>query len=255
TPFGGPAIQWAKSALAGAGYYRFSPRQLATPVAYDPQRGVQMSSSGFGLAICLDELLGGDHSAFELLEKRLKLIFPQITQVKLKRARSAVVDSEATPSRSVQPTSWGKEICISFSNSPTPVPASQLSDGILLALAYLAILHSPQPPRVLLIEEPETGIYPPLLQNIVKILRDIVNGQSHTQVIMTTHSPYVLDDFQPEDVTLCRKDADGSVSVHPLSKYPSIKSQLSIFSLGELWVNDIDEIANGAEAPSEEPAK
>lgn len=249
------AVKWAQTAISGAAYYRFNPRRLALPVAYDPQRNVQMDPSGLGLPICLDDMLGNDHSAFELLETRLKTIFPQIKQIKLRRAITTVDDPETIAPGPVPPTAWGKEICISFSNSPTPVPASQVSDGILLALAYLTVLHSSQSPRALLVEEPETGIYPRLLQKILAILRDAVKEQEHSQVIMTTHSPYVLDEFKPEEVTLCRKEPDRSISVHPLSKSKTVQSQLDIFSLGEIWTSEDDESLAAADEPAKEPAQ
>lgn len=249
------AVAWAQSALGGVGYYRFNPRSLELPVAFEQLSSVQMDASGFGLAICLEDMLGTQRSNYIALEERFKSIFPQVREIQLRRGIAIAEDSRIPSTSPLPSAASGKEICFLFNGSPTPVPASQVSDGILLTLAYLVVLHAPQPPRVLLIEEPETGIYPPLLQNVVRILRDIVNGQSHTQVIITTHAPYVLDEFQPANVTLCRKDADGSISVHPLSKAKAIKKQLDVFSLGELWVDEIDGIAKGANVPSEAPAK
>ena len=58
---------------------------------------------------------------------------------------------------------------------------------------------------------------------------------------MTTHSPYLLDLFKPEEVTLCKKERDGSVSVHPLGLLPDVKKQLEVFNLGEIWTAEGDE--------------
>ncbi|MDB5293217.1 MAG: recombination protein, partial [Phycisphaerales bacterium] len=103
----------------------------------------------------------------------------------------------------------------------------------------------PKPPRVILVEEPENGIHPKRLGEVLGILRDLIQGQSHTQIVLTTHSPYVLDLFSPEEVTLCRKDEDGAISVHRLSESAAVREQLSVFGLGEIWAASGDEVLAG----------
>ena len=120
------------------------------------------------------------------------------------------------------------------------MPASQASDGSLLVLAYLTVLYLPQPPRLLLIEEPENGIHPKRLSDILEILRDLVHEQSHTQVVLTTHSPYVLDLFKPEEVTLCTKLDTGEIKTTRLSDSPKVMQQLDVFTLGEVWTSEGD---------------
>ena len=106
-----------------------------------------------------------------------------------------------------------------------------MSDGVLLVLAYLTIL----------VEEPENGMHPKRLQEVLGILRELVKEQSKTQVILTTHSPYVLDLFEPEEVSLCQMGEDGAVSVHRLSESQKVKEQAKIFTLGEIWTAEGDE--------------
>jgi len=112
---------------------------------------------------------------------------------------------------------------------------------MLLILAYLAVLHVPQPPRLLLVEEPENGIHPARLKEVLSILRDLVAEQSHTQVVMTTHSPYVVDSFQPEEVTLCHKGDDGAIQTRLLSQSKAVREQVDVFTLGEIWTGEGDE--------------
>ncbi len=146
----------------------------------------------------------------------------------------------------------GKGIYFEFVNSGELVAAAQASDGILLVLAYLAILYSPKPPRVLLIEEPENGIHHKRLNDVLGILRELVEEQSHTQVVMTTHSPYVVDQFRPDEVSLCMKGDDGAVRVHSLSTSSAVGRQSAIFSLGEIWTAEGDEdLARQAAPPAD----
>jgi predicted ATPase len=107
----------------------------------------------------------------------------------------------------------------------------------------LALIHSPNPPKVLLIEEPENGIYPKRLEEVISLIRrlqEAPSGRATPQIIMTTHSPYLLSSFRPEEVTLmARKDGTGPVQAHPLRDAPNIEERLGRgeFYLGELWYN------------------
>jgi predicted ATPase len=222
-------------ALQGVESFRWDARFLALPVAPDSKRRFRLEPSGFGLALLLDDILGFDRNRFIGLEQRFQAIFPAVKSIKLipePAYKSPVDDPEQVPKLQ---RSDGKGLYFEFEGNRKPVPARQVSDGILLILAYLALLQLPIPPRVLLVEEPENGIHPGRLQDVLKILRELVGEQSRTQVVLTTHSPYVVDLFQPEEVTLCQKQPDGSVSVRRLSESRTVREQLDVFTLGEIW--------------------
>jgi predicted ATPase len=227
-------------ALTGIQYYRWSPRFLALPVAPSSDRQAPMESSGFGLALCLDDILGDSRDRFAKLENRFKKIFPQIESIKLKYEpafKSPTNDSEDIP---LLQRAEGKGIYFQLSGADQLIPASQASDGTLLVLAYLAILYLPKPPRLVLVEEPENGIHPKRLEDLLSIIRDLVKEQNYSQVIMTTHSPYVLDLFEPEEVTLCQRKQDGSTTARRLSESAKILEQSGLFTLGEIWTAEGD---------------
>jgi predicted ATPase len=232
-------------ALSGVHFHRWEPRLLALPAAPDSNRRFRMDPSGFGLVLCLDDILGFDRDLFASVESRFKAIFPDVKSIKLipEPAYKAPIDyARAVPL--LQPSD-GKGIYFQFTDSSALVPAAQASDGLLLVLAYLTLMNLPKPPRVILVEEPENGIHPKRLGEVLGILRDLIQGQSHTQIVLTTHSPYVLDLFRPEEVTLCRKDEDGAISVHRLSESAAVREQLSVFGLGEIWAASGDEVLAG----------
>jgi predicted ATPase len=146
----------------------------------------------------------------------------------------------------------GKGLYFKLSTADQLVPASQVSDGTLLVLAYLAVLYLPQPPRVLLVEEPENGVHPTRLRDVLGVLRELVREQSHTQVVLTTHSPYVLDLFSPEEVTLCTMQDNGEVKTTRLSESPAVRRQIDVFTLGEIWTSEGDEAIAQAQETAEE---
>lgn len=227
--------------LSGVQTYRWNPRFLALPNAPDSSRRFRMEPSGFGLALCLDDIMGCDRRLFDKLESRFKSIFPEVGLIQLLPEPAYLAPVDASVDVPMLRTSDGKGIHFQLANSGMSIPASQVSDGMLLVLAYLTILHLPEPPRVLLIEEPENGIHPARLKEVLTILRDLIEEQDHTQVLMTTHSPYVIDLFQPEEVTLCSKDEEGAVQTRRLSESKAVREQIDVFSLGEIWAGDGDE--------------
>ena len=221
--------------------YRWNPRHLALPVQLRANRKFRMNQGGFGLAACLDDILSYDYSRYGELEKRFVSLFPHFKRIRLVTEAAYDVpdadDPQVVPSRSGE----GKGIYFELHDATSLVPASVASDGALLVLAYLAILFMPEPPNLLLIEEPENGIHPSRLAEVLTILRQLVGEQRHTQVIMTTHSPYVLDHFKPEEVTLCRRTEQGDVAVKRLSDSKRVREQLDVFTLGEIWTSEGDE--------------
>ena len=75
--------------------------------------------------------------------------------------------------------------------------AAELSDGILRFLLLITILSQPNPPPLIAIDEPETGLHP-RMQHI--IAEYAIEASQKTQVILTTHSPEFLDAFSASDV-------------------------------------------------------
>ncbi len=229
-----------KKLLAGVHYYYWNPRFMALPVAPDSKRRFRMESNGFGLALCLDEILSFDRDRFIQLEDRFKQVFSHIKSIKLVSEmayRAPVDDPEQV---TMLNKTDGKGLYFELKESGQLVSASQASDGTLLVLAYLSILYLPKPPRLLLVEEPENGIHPKRLRDILEILRDLVEEQSHTQIVLTTHSPYVLDLFKPEEVTLCTKLDNGEIKTTRLSESSTVLQQLDVFTLGEIWTSEDD---------------
>jgi predicted ATPase len=248
-----PFINRVYDSLSGVHQYRWDPRFLALPLAPDSKRRFRMDPSGFGLALCLDDILGYDRDLFIRLEQRFREIFPHIKSIKLMPEMGYKSPVDAPEQIPMLQKSDGKGLYFELKAGGELIPAQQVSDGVLLVLAYLAVLHLPEPPRVLLIEEPENGIHPKRLQDVLSILRELIGEQSRTQVVMTTHSPYVVDLFEPEEVTLCRMQDDGSVAVRRLSESQTVREQMDVFTLGEIWTAEGDEALARAAAVEGEP--
>jgi len=228
-------------ALGGVHFYRWNSRLLALPAAPDSKRQYRMDPSGFGLAMCLDDILGYDRNLFGKLEDRFRKVFPQVQSIKLKPEPAYRAPSEEAEPVPRLDRADGKGIYFEFAGGGALVPAAHVSDGMMLVLAYLAVLNLPNPPRILLIEEPENGVHPRRLHEVLAILSELAGEQSRSQVLLTTHSPYVVDRFPPEEVTLCRKTVDGSAETTRLSESKAVREQMDVFTLGEIWTAEGDD--------------
>ncbi len=112
------------------------------------------------------------------------------------------------------------------------IPATRLSDGTLRYLCLLAILLHPDPPPLIVIEEPELGLHPDIIGHLAELLR---GAALRTQVIVTTHSRVLVDALGevPEAIVVCGK-RDGESMFERLDG-GNLKEWLERYSLGELW--------------------
>jgi predicted ATPase len=227
----------------GSGYlYRFDPKVMAVPAAIDPSRKFQMDPDGFGLATLLDDILGYDPEHFLALRREFCEFFPQFRSVRIETEAASSRQFHVTGKHTMG-TGTGKAIFLETVHGTT-IRAQQASDGAILFLGFLALIYSPQPPKLLLIEEPEKGVYPKRLEEVVSLIRrlqEAPSGRVIPQIIMTTHSPYLLSLFKPEEVTfLTRQNGTGPVIARPLRDVPHIQERLGNdeFYLGELWYNE-----------------
>jgi predicted ATPase len=216
---------------------------LALPTALNPERRFRVEGNGFGLPTLIDDLLNYDRDNFAALEREFIQIFPQVRAISLVQQQgfnSPVDQSEET--LALQPSA-GKQVVFRLKNTDRDLPASQAAEGMLYILGYLALMYLPHPPRVLLIEEPENGIHPNRVGDIVRILRRLVERHPQTQIVMSTHSPYLVDAFMPEEVTWCRRNAVGEVVLTRLDNLPEVERSMRVFSLGEIWTGELEPLS------------
>lgn len=112
------------------------------------------------------------------------------------------------------------------------IPATRLSDGTLRYLCLLAILLHPEPPPLLVLEEPELGLHPDVIPTVADLLR---HASQRTQLVVTTHSRMLVDALgdEPASVIVCGKE-DGETRCERLDA-ERLKAWLEKFSLGTLW--------------------
>ena len=126
----------------------------------------------------------------------------------------------------------GGTVQVFFAEGDFIIPATRLSDGSLRYLCLLAILLDPSPPPFIAIEEPELGLHPDLMPQIVDLL---VDASRRTQLVVTTHNDTIVDALndRPEAVVVCEKH-DGQTEFKRLDR-AELSHWLEKYRLGELW--------------------
>jgi predicted ATPase len=114
-----------------------------------------------------------------------------------------------------------------------PVPATRWSDGMIRYLCLLAILCHPNPPPLVCIDEPDLGFHPDMMANLARLIK---SASERTQVIITTHSRQLVDEFTDDAsaVVVCERDFDGATRMNRLDA-DRLEKWLEDYTLGRLW--------------------
>jgi predicted ATPase len=111
-------------------------------------------------------------------------------------------------------------------------PAYDLSDGTLRFLFLMTVLASPNPPPLIAIDEPETGLHPSMFPIIAEIA---ANAAERTQVIFTTHSDQFLSAFRDVIPTVTVTASENGETKLRTIKDEELQYWLKDFTLGELY--------------------
>lgn len=230
-----PSKDWRSYAIGRTDYLRLVPVSLRKPTRPSAEHLIRGEGSfnGEGLP-SLVEKIRGDVERFTLFQKEFHSRFPYYKRIERKFINQGGTDLVKI------------EFVTRYDNV---VPAVGVSDGVMLSLAFLALKYIPQPPcyHIFLIEEPENGVHPGALKEIRDTLWHL-SRQEGIQVILTTHSPYLLDLVEPEEVRVFAKNQEGAVYAKNLAEFPDVERMRKHFMTGEIWTEfDENEIVFGKE--------
>jgi len=155
-------------------FARLNPRRIAMPSLFSHQKPYELESDGLGTARVLDDL-NGNTSRFQDINDEFTRLFPQFERISLRRQEAVVraYDEHGTETLNRGPV--GKGIWFDLKDGGS-IQASQASDGVLLVLWFLTVMHLPERPDVILIEEPETGLYPQRIEGVMQLFRELTEG-------------------------------------------------------------------------------
>ncbi len=204
--------------LASVGVYSIQPDELREP--QEPTEGQVLSPDGSNAASVLREMMGSRPGDYERLQEALSRVAPGVSSP---RARQLGRQLQLTFGVDIgAPSRWRFESFL-------------MSDGTLRLLGILLALEQRGRLQLVGIEEPEATIHPGALAVLVDALRA---ASSHTQVVVTTHSPDVLD-LVPIESIQCVRLVRGQTVVSPPSPAALAAARESLMSPGELMRSNV----------------
>lgn len=203
------------------GFYNVNPAEIAGPQT--PQPGDALADHGENTAAVLAELTRRSRKRKQRIEEYLQAVVPGIVGVnQVSRGRQETLEFRQR---------------VSGANDSWRFDAHTMSDGTLRAVGLLVALFQPASPPwrwapLIGIEEPEVALHPAATAVLLDALREV---SRHTQVIVTSHSPDLLDhkEIRPENL-LAVVSRDGNTIIgdpHPAS-VEAIRDRL--YTAGEL---------------------
>ena len=211
--------------VRGASLVRWDPDAIRCPCELIPEgRPLSVGERGDGLPAIYEAILSRDRRAFTKIEAGVQHHFPTVKDIWL-------------------PTSQDSKKSLGvILNDGTKVPAGGMSEGLLYWLAF-AVLPYLDPTAILLIEEPENGLHPSRIAEVMKVLREV---STHTQVILATHSPLVINELQPEEVTILTRDSQAGTRATRMDRTTHFQQRKHVYALGELWLSFADGVDEAA---------
>ena len=202
-------------ALASMRVYSIEPAKLRE--MQGPDSGIGLRHDGGNAASVLHEIERQAPADLERIGEILASIVPNTKRVRIKKHRKKL-SLEFTQE-------WGDKKRLNFE-------AFSMSDGTLRALGLLAAVYQRPTPSLMVIEEPEATIHPGALGAVLDLLRHACRKM---QVLITTHSPEVLDAkwIQDRYLRVVSWEA-GATRISPISEASRQALQEHLMGAGEL---------------------
>ncbi len=215
--------------ILGMGFYSFIPQLMLKEVEMVDEPILLRDGSNFAGLLAYLKLTNS--KLFHNIEEIMRSYIPEIEEIVI----SPKTIKEKIGSR-VTITSKVYRICVKESKFEEPF--TTISDGTLRLLGFVTALslnHS-----LVAFEEPENCIHPHLLELLVDMMR-----KADCQVVITTHSPYLLDYVEPEEVVVVWREM-GEEGLETKVRRPSeeelerVKALLRDgWTLGEVWCSGV----------------
>lgn len=206
-------------ALTSMGFYNLNPKLMRE--LQKPQEGRLLKSVGENIASVIGHLERVNPDAIEIIGEYLRTVVPTVHGVK------------RIPTGPMETLEFRQDV--PGAKDPWRFTAQNMSDGTLRALGVLTALFQSNrdfAPTLIGIEEPETALHPAASAALREALG---RASAKTQVIITSHSPDLLDDSSVEDnQILAVVSEEGESKIAPVDSASRDAIRNHLFSAGEL---------------------
>ena len=200
-------------------FLALAPENMGLPVPQQRTRGsVKLARDGSNVADFLLDLRRQSTQAFDGIVETMAYVLPYAKDI-----QPSLTSSE------IERKAW-----LQIAEADFKVPGWMLSTGTLRMVALLALLRHPNPPPLIVVEEIENGLDPRSIHLIVEEIRNAVLTGS-TQVILTTHSPYLLDLLTLQHLVVVERNAAGHPTFTRPGNSEKLRNWAGSFAPGKLY--------------------
>jgi predicted ATPase len=208
-------------------FLSLQPERMGLPVPQQRTGGrVRLTKDGSNVADYLLDIQRLDSNALEGIVRTMGYVLPY--------------------AKDLQPTLTSeleRKTYLQLTEGSYKVPGWMLSSGTLRVLALLALLRHPTPPPLLVVEEIENGLDPRSIHLLVEEIRTAVLAGT-TQVMLTTHSPYLLDLLKLDQIVLVARSESGEPKFHRPAGSAKLNEWAKEFAPGRLYtMGSLHEVA------------
>ena len=137
-----------------------------------------------------------------------------------------------------------ERLLLRFRDAPfeKPLPAQYMSGGTMRLAALLTLLYEPDATGLLGMEEPDNELHPLLLYRLAE---ELGKASETRQLLVTTHSPMLLDALDPAQVWILHRGTDGYTQATRTAGIPNVSELVEDGSpLGYLWTSNAFIVGN-----------
>ncbi|UMB71421.1 AAA family ATPase [Mycobacterium paraterrae] len=176
--FSGSMIDIITTTLGQARVFQLSPQQCRQPGVSTPN--ARLDRYGDNLPAVADYLRRHRPQSWALIEDGMRTILPQLSSIDTTFAQD-------------------RRLALIFRETGLEQPwnANEVSDGTVQVLALFVALFDDRFP-LLIVEEPENALHPWILRHFL----DLCRLHKDKQILLTTHSPVVIDYTSPENLRI-----------------------------------------------------
>lgn len=201
-----------RETMANWCFYDLLPRAMRQLQGVAKQ--TRLRPDGSNVATLLHWIYSEEREIFDAVEEHLKDAIPEVS----KMFSRLTEDGETY-------VAWLEE------HVPGQIPAWNMSEGSVRLVGMLLALLVPQPPLLVAFENPDLHLHARMMEYLSEILKA---ASRRSQVIITTHSPYLLDHMPPESVLVVWKE-NGETKVKPVKDSDELREALKTLGLGEMY--------------------
>jgi type I restriction enzyme M protein len=199
-----------RNAITGVRRYRLNPEAMRQPQMVT--EASRLTESGVNIATAVRRLEAGGQ--LDSVVASMQRVVPGL--------------------RTINTIEAGRHLMLNFvqrqGEGSATFSASEISEGALRALGVIVAARQMTKRELLIIEEPEANVHAGAARLVFDVLKE---ASSRGSVLVTTHSPELLDAAQDESILVCSY-ADGITRVGPLAETQRMLVREGLFRLAEL---------------------